>query len=173
MVEHEITVTVSDAHSRRVLEHALWYVISASVIGERELSEACFNEAWRSVHPNYALDDQPAEAEFRLTRLAIIRRALRTLAAAAQGTELRLPVSPTEFEAALLELLAGIEQNDELLDWLSEEDVGEVAACQAAARGMLGDVPEPLGGRGIPERTRVPDLAGPLHAARLVHPAQV
>jgi hypothetical protein len=161
---HETTVTLGGTHSRRVLEHALWHVISASVIGERELSEAAFNEAWRAIHPRYTLDDRVAEAEFRLARIALIRRSLRVLATAAAGTLLRLPVSAAELETALLELLEGIDQNDELLAWLSEEDCRDVAACETAARRLLENLSPPA-------PTRVPDLEGPLTAARLVHAA--
>ena len=153
---NRIRTTIEAGPMRRVLTFALWRVVSADVVGERELSEGFYDLAWRGINPAYELGGDPGDAEYRLLRLTAVRSAVRAVAAAADGERVDLPVSPEELADALHDCVLTIDQNDQLLDELSAEDRADVGGCREAAIRLLDELADPLEALAAPMLDAVP-----------------
>jgi hypothetical protein len=171
------SVTIETRHTRRVISFALWRIMAVDVIGERELSEGVYDRAWREIQTVY-VDGEPGEAEFRLLRIGVLRAAIRAVAAAAQdGQQTELPVSPHELADALRDCVRAIDQNDDLFLTLTEVERNDVVQSRSAAIGLLealGNRPAsgPLPAADVRRQIVMPEFSGPVNVTRTERRAQ-
>ena len=136
-MQNTTPMTLDSRHVRRVVTFVLWRVVAVDVIGERELSDGYYDRAWSEINPIYMLDQVAGHAEFLLVRVAAISAAVRSVAAAADGDQIELPVSPAEVADALRDCLRAIDLNDDLFLQLPADQREDVLKCRRAAIRLL------------------------------------
>lgn len=158
--ERTTTVMLQNGFMRRVVTFALWQITATEVVGERELSEAFYDRAWREINRTYMLEPDVGRAEFRMLRIAALSAAARVVATASDGTCVLLPVGESELAAALRDCVRTIDQNTDLFLDLVPDDREDVMRCRRAALRLLAaldDGDQPLRA----ERPRAPGLSVP------------
>jgi hypothetical protein len=164
------TVMLENGCTRRVVTFALWRIIATDVVGERELSDAFYDRAWREINPVYMLEPGAGGAEFRMMRVAAVGAAARVVATAADGTCVLLPVSTSELAGALGDCVRAIDQNTDLFLGLSPDEREDVMRCRRVATTLLRaldseDQPA-RADRPPAEALSVPEFSGSLTASR-------
>lgn len=145
-MEESIKVTIGSGHTRRIITFALWRVIAVDVVGESELSDGYYDRAWGEINRIYMLNAEPGGAETRLLRLATLTAAVRSVATAADGACVELPVTPSEVADALRDCVRAIDLGDDLFLALPESERADVLGCRRAAIRLLRSIEVPTAG---------------------------